>query len=73
MVGNIALSPEPPPCLSLTDQTRASSPGEQHPAMVQWSAAQVRRRLYALLSQGWWERSSKGERKKQTLTHPNFQ
>lgn len=56
------------PSISLPDiLTRASSPGEQHPAKVQWSAGQVRKRLYALLSQGWWERGSKGKTNKHWL------
>lgn len=55
------------PLLSLTWCPCASSPVEQHPAKVQQSAGLVRKRLYALLSQGWWERGSEGKTNKHWL------
>lgn len=57
-----------PSSLSLTRCPCASSPAEQHPAKVQRSAGLVRKRLYALLSQGWWERGSEGKTNKHWLT-----
>lgn len=57
-----------PSSLSLTWCPCASSPAEQHPAKVQWSAGLVGKRLYALLSQGWWERGSEGKTNKYWLT-----
>ena len=62
------VGPASPPLLSLTWCPCASSPAEQHPAKVQRSAGLVRKRLYALLSQGWWERGSEGETNTHWLT-----
>lgn len=56
-----------PLVLSLAHCPRASSPAEQHPAKVQRSAGLVRKLLYALLSQGWWERGSEGKTNKHWL------